>query len=85
MLDAAALTFGDLKKFDAIVVGIRAYELRSDVLANNQKLLDYAKNGGTLILEYERDGFWGVCRRKLHRIPRKWKAGRCASRMKIPT
>jgi LmbE family N-acetylglucosaminyl deacetylase len=58
LLDAAALTFGDLKKYDAIIVGIRAYELRGDVLANNQRLLDYANNGGTLILEYERDGFW---------------------------
>jgi len=58
MLDTAALTFGDLKRFDAIVIGIRAYELRGDVLANNQRLLDYANSGGTLILEYERDGFW---------------------------
>jgi LmbE family N-acetylglucosaminyl deacetylase len=58
LLDSAALTFGDLKRFDAIVIGIRAYELRGDVLANNQRLLDYANNGGTLILEYERDGFW---------------------------
>jgi LmbE family N-acetylglucosaminyl deacetylase len=58
LLDAAALTFGDLKRFDAIVIGIRAYELRGDVLANNERLLDYANNGGTLILQYERDGFW---------------------------
>jgi LmbE family N-acetylglucosaminyl deacetylase len=58
MLDSAALTFGDLKRFDAIVIGIRAYELRSDVFANNQRLLDYANSGGTLILQYERDGFW---------------------------
>ena len=62
MLDAAALTFGDLSKYDAIIVGIRAYELRNDVLSNNQRLLDYAQNGGTLILEYERDGFWNSLR-----------------------
>jgi len=58
MLDQAALTFGNLGRFDAIIVVIRAYELRPDVLANNQRLLDYAKAGGTLILEYERDNFW---------------------------
>jgi LmbE family N-acetylglucosaminyl deacetylase len=58
MLDPAALTFGDLSKYDAIIVGIRAYELRGDVLANNKRLLDYADSGGTLILEYERDAFW---------------------------
>jgi LmbE family N-acetylglucosaminyl deacetylase len=75
MLDAAALTFGDLKKYDAIIVGIRAYELRSDVLANNQKLLDYASNGGTLILEYERDGFWRGLRAPITPYPAKMEGG----------
>jgi len=31
LLDAQALAFRDLSKFDAIVVGVRAYELRSDL------------------------------------------------------
>ncbi len=58
MLDAAALAFGDLSRFDAIVVGVRAYELRSDLPGANQRLLDYASNGGTLIVQYERDFAW---------------------------
>jgi hypothetical protein len=33
MLDEVALAFGDLAKYDAIVVGIRAYELRPDAMA----------------------------------------------------
>jgi len=75
LLDSAALTFGDLKRFDAIVIGIRAYELRGDVLANNQRLLDYANNGGTLILEYERDGFWNGLKSSIAPYPAKMEGG----------
>jgi LmbE family N-acetylglucosaminyl deacetylase len=58
MLDAAALAFGDLSKYDAIVVGVRAYELRSDLPGANQRLFDYVSNGGTLLVQYERDFAW---------------------------
>jgi LmbE family N-acetylglucosaminyl deacetylase len=58
LLDPAELAFGDLHKFDAIIVGIRAYELRSDVVASNHRLLDYVNNGGTLLVEYERSNIW---------------------------
>ena len=52
-IDERTLATGDLSKFDTIVVGIRAYQVRPDVVANNQKLLDFAKNGGTLIVQYQ--------------------------------
>ncbi|HEU5410651.1 MAG TPA: PIG-L family deacetylase [Candidatus Acidoferrales bacterium] len=58
MLDEAALEFGDLSRFDAIVVGIRAYELRPDVMSANRRLLSYVTNGGTLLVQYERDFSW---------------------------
>jgi LmbE family N-acetylglucosaminyl deacetylase len=58
LLDAQALAFRDLSKFDAIVVGVRAYELRSDLPGANQRLLDYASNGGTLLVQYQRDFAW---------------------------
>ena len=58
LLDAQALAFRDLSKFDAIVVGVRAYELRSDLPGANQRLLDYALNGGTLLVQYQRDFAW---------------------------
>lgn len=58
MLDANALNFGDLSKYDAIVVGVRAYELRSELPGANQRLLDYTKNGGTLVVQYQRDFAW---------------------------
>jgi hypothetical protein len=58
LLDAQALAFRDLSKFDAIVVGVRAYELRPDLVAANQRLLDYTANGGTLLVQYQRDFIW---------------------------
>ncbi len=75
MLDSAALTFGDLSRFDAIIVGIRAYELRADVLANNQRLLDYASAGGTLVLEYERDNFWNSLKTQITPYPAAMQGG----------
>jgi LmbE family N-acetylglucosaminyl deacetylase len=58
MLDAAALNFGDLAKFNAIVVGVRAYELRPELPGANQRLLDYVSKGGTLVVQYQRDFAW---------------------------
>ena len=58
MLEPAALAFGDLLRFNAIVVGVRAYELRHDLPGANQRLLDYVSNGGTLVVQYERDFAW---------------------------
>ncbi|HKP70655.1 MAG TPA: PIG-L family deacetylase [Pyrinomonadaceae bacterium] len=52
-LDESALASGDLSKFDTIVVGIRAYQVRSDIVSYNQRLLDFVNNGGTLIVQYQ--------------------------------
>ncbi len=53
MLTENDLTSGDLSKFDVIVVGIRASQVRADFIANHQRLLDYVKNGGTLLVQYQ--------------------------------
>lgn len=52
-LDSGALAGADLSRFDDIVVGVRAYEVRPDVAAHNRRLLDYVRNGGTLIVQYQ--------------------------------
>jgi len=52
-IDEQTLASGDLGKYDTIVVGIRAYQVRPDLVANNQRLLDFAENGGTLIVQYQ--------------------------------
>jgi hypothetical protein len=58
LLDEAALAFNDLSHFGAIIVGLRGYELRSDVARANPRLLDYVKNGGTLVVQYQRETVW---------------------------
>ena len=54
MLDAATLARGDLARFDVIVAGIRAYEVRSDLIANNARVLDWVRRGGTFIVQYNK-------------------------------
>ena len=41
-----------MSRFDAIVTGVRAYNVRADLRANEGRLLDYVKNGGTLVVQY---------------------------------
>ena len=52
-IDSTMLASGDLSQFDTIVVGIRAYQVRPDLVANNKRLLDFASNGGTVIVQYQ--------------------------------
>jgi len=46
------LASGDLSRYDTIIVGIRAYDTRTDVREHNRRLLDYVNRGGTLIVQY---------------------------------
>lgn len=57
LLDDAALTTGNLSRFDTIVIGIRASQTRPAFVANNQRLLDFAAQGGTLIVQYQQPDF----------------------------
>ena len=54
LLGANDLARGDLDSYDAIVTGIRAYTERPDLVANEQRLLDYVSKGGTLVVQYNR-------------------------------
>jgi hypothetical protein len=51
-LTTSDLEKGDLSRFDAIVAGVRAYSTRPDIRTNQQRLLDYVKNGGTYVVQY---------------------------------
>jgi LmbE family N-acetylglucosaminyl deacetylase len=42
----------DLSKFDAIVTGVRLYNIDNQVNTMQSKLLSYVNNGGTLLLQY---------------------------------
>lgn len=48
---------GGLDQYDAIVVGTRAYAVRPDLVANNRRLLDYARAGGHVVVLYQTQEF----------------------------
>jgi LmbE family N-acetylglucosaminyl deacetylase len=56
-LTADDLAWGDLNRFDVVMTGVRAYERRPELRANNQRLLDYAHAGGTVIVNYNKFEF----------------------------
>lgn len=51
-LDPEYVRSGDLDRFDTIVLGSRAYETREDLRASNERLLDFGRRGGTIIVQY---------------------------------
>ena len=53
LLSAAEIASGDLSKYNVIVLGIRAYASRPELAANNRRLLDYVRNGGNLVVQYQ--------------------------------
>jgi LmbE family N-acetylglucosaminyl deacetylase len=48
----------DLSKFTSIIVDNRVYESKPELIAANQKLLDYANAGGNLIVFYHKSDEW---------------------------
>ncbi|MCB1020364.1 MAG: PIG-L family deacetylase [Acidobacteria bacterium] len=57
LLDESALATGDLSRFDTILLGIRTYAARADLVAHNARLLEYVSNGGVLVVEYNTPEF----------------------------
>ncbi len=57
MIDADEMAWGDLAKYHTIVTGVRAYERRADLRANNHRLLKFVEDGGTVIVQYNKMEF----------------------------
>jgi LmbE family N-acetylglucosaminyl deacetylase len=55
IIPAEKLATADLKKYDVIIAGIRAYNTVNELKYNNERLLDYVKNGGTYIVQYNKN------------------------------
>ncbi len=51
-LSGADLTPERLRAFDAVVVGVRAFNVRTDLAAGLPALFAYAENGGTVVEQY---------------------------------
>ncbi|AIM61944.1 LmbE family protein [Cellulophaga lytica] len=56
IIDPNNINTASLKGFDAIVVGIRAYNVVDQLKFKQHFLLDYVKNGGNLVIQYNTAG-----------------------------
>lgn len=57
LLTKEDLSAADLGAYDLIIAGIRAYEVRPDLVAVNRRLLDYVEAGGVYIVQYNKYAF----------------------------
>lgn len=53
-LSAKDIESGDLSQYDTIVLGIRAYGFRPELISSNARLLSYVENGGNLVVQYHK-------------------------------
>ena len=56
-LGPSDIATGDLSKFDVILLGVRTYAAREDLKTHNSRILEYAKNGGVVIVQYNTPEF----------------------------
>lgn len=59
LLEAEDLAAGDLSRLNAIVTGIRALNTRPDLVAAQERILEYVERGGTLVVQYNTVPFGG--------------------------
>ena len=57
LLTGAELASGNLSKYDVILMGVRTYAVREDLKTYNGRILDYVKNGGVVVVEYNTPEF----------------------------
>ncbi len=62
LLGEKELASSNLSQFDTIMTGTRAYAVREDLKTYNQRLMDYVKAGGNLVVLYNTQEF----------VPGKW-------------
>jgi LmbE family N-acetylglucosaminyl deacetylase len=53
LLNAQDISSGDLQKYDVILLGVRAYTARPELATNHARLLEYVRNGGVVIVQYQ--------------------------------
>jgi hypothetical protein len=51
LVPADKLATESLAQYGTIILGVRAYDTQKNVVANNQKLMDFVSNGGTLVVQ----------------------------------
>ncbi len=63
LLNESDVANENLDQYDLIMLGVRAYLTRNDLRKHNARILEYAHNGGTVIVQYNKyefnDADWG--------------------------
>jgi LmbE family N-acetylglucosaminyl deacetylase len=57
ILGPAEIATGDLSKFDVLLLGVRTYAVRDDLRTYNSRILDYVRNGGVVVVQYNTPEF----------------------------
>ena len=58
IVDPASITENSLSDYDAVVLGIRAYNVVDELSFKQKYILDYVKQGGNVIVQYNTAGRW---------------------------
>ena len=69
LLSADDVKSADLSAYNVIVIGIRAYSVRRELAANQQRLDAFVRNGGTLIVQYQSGNFPAPLPLSMGRMP----------------
>lgn len=57
LVTAEQLLLEDLGRFDAVVIGSRAFEIEPTLAKANDRLLEFARSGGTVLVQYQQYQF----------------------------
>ncbi|WP_047245445.1 PIG-L family deacetylase [Maribacter thermophilus] len=58
LIDPSDISESSLQKYDAVVLGIRAYNVINELSFKQKYILEYVKEGGTVIVQYNTAGRW---------------------------
>ncbi len=69
LLDESTITAANLKQLDAVIAGVRAYNVHAYLSNKYDVLMDYVKSGGNLIVQYNTNNQIGPVKAKISPYP----------------
>jgi LmbE family N-acetylglucosaminyl deacetylase len=69
MITDEQLQHGNLNEFPAIVLGVRAFNTNEKLQQYKQRVFDYVKEGGNLIVQYNTNSFFGPLKDQISPVP----------------
>lgn len=69
MLQENDITASNLKQFDVVITGVRAYNVHSWLSAKYEVLMNYVKEGGVLLTQYNTNSGFGPIKAKIAPYP----------------